>query len=141
MHELFPPWEMPSDPVKAVWWFAHWLLQVLVRYLWVPIAIMVTYELVANTLVDGLGNGIVVGMVTLVIGLVIWAVLYAVLKIVNFWTKISHTISDVQQMQQGMFQGPFSYPFQEQEPYNGREAKGQIVEGSITEIDDNGKQR
>ena len=45
---LLPAWDMPSDPVKAVFWFFHWLLRVLVRYFYVVIATGVIVEAVMN---------------------------------------------------------------------------------------------
>lgn len=137
--KLFPPWNMPSDPVKAVWWFMHWSLQVAVRYFWLPIALMIVYEGVANTLTDGIGNGLIVGIVTLGIGLVVWAVLYGALRIVNVWMKITQTISDAQAMRQGMFQGPFGQPFGDISSFDNHERdsniNGKVVEGSISEVD------
>ena len=125
--KLFPLWEMPSDPVKAVWWFMHWLLQVLVRFFWLPIIVMVAYEIIANARVGSIGDALVYGLLTLVIGAGIWGVLYIVLQLVNIWVKISQAIADANQVQQNMFSS-FSYP------YMRTDADDKVVEGSIEEI-------
>ena len=57
---LIPPWKMPSDPIKAVFWFMHWLLRVLVRFFWILILAGVVYESILN--------GVVGGIVTLLVG-------------------------------------------------------------------------
>ena len=126
--KLFPHWEMPSDPVKAVWWFMHWLLKVLVRFFWLPIIVMVVYEVIANARVGSIGDALIYGLLTLVIGAGIWVVLYIVLQLVNLWVRISQAISDANQVQQNMFNSTFSYP------YIRSDIDGKIVEGSITEI-------
>ena len=53
---------MPADPVKAVFWFMHWLLRVLVRFFYILILAAVIYESIINgpvgffgTLLVGLG--------------------------------------------------------------------------------------
>lgn len=125
---------MPSDPVKAVGWFMHWLLQVLVRFFWLPIIGMVIYETVMDARVAGLGSGLIVALVTLLVGLGVWAALYAILAVVNFFVRVSHMVSDVNQAQQQMFQGPFSRSSFDN-AYDER-----IVEGSITEVDENQNQ-
>jgi hypothetical protein len=127
---------MPSDPVKAVWWFMHWLLQVLVRFFWLPIIGMIIYEMVIDTRVAGLASGLVVGLVTLLIGLGVWAALYVALAIVNFWVRVSHLVSDVNQAQQRMYQGPFSTPFS-----SDRENSERVVEGSISEVEEGQQQQ
>jgi hypothetical protein len=125
--KLFPRWEMPSDPIKAVWWFMLWLLKVLVRFLWLPIIVLVIYEVVVNARIGNMGDALLYGLFTLVIGLAIWVVLYIILKIVNLWIKLAQAIADANQAQQSMFH-TFSYPHM----YNDR--NGKIVEGSISEI-------
>ena len=126
--KLFPRWEMPSDPVKAVWWFMHWLLKVLVRFFWLPIIGMVAFEIIANIRVSSIGDALVYGLLTLIIGLGIWGVLYIVLQLVNVWVRISQAISDANQVQQNMFNGSFSYP------YTRDDRNSKVVEGSIEEI-------
>lgn len=130
---LFPPWEMPSDPVKGVLWFLHWLLKVFVRFFWLPILGMVIYESIANSLIDGIGNGLIVGFITLLIGLALWGVLYVLLRVVNFWTGVSHIVSDVNQMRQSMYNGGFSYPY--------ADTPDRVVEGSISEVEDEKERR
>jgi len=132
---FFPQWKMPSDPVKAVWWFMHWLLQVLVRFFWLPIIGMIIYEMVIDIRVAGLASGLVVGLVTLLIGLGVWAALYVALAIVNFWTRVSRLVSDVNQAQQRMYQGPFSTS------YADREYNDHVVEGSISEVEEGQQQQ
>src|SRR5439155_16166329 len=72
---LIPPWDMPSDPVKAVFWFFQWSLKVLVRFFWVPILAGIIYE--------GIVNGFVGGFVTLLVGLSVWLGLAVVLFFFN----------------------------------------------------------
>lgn len=121
--KLFPRWEMPSDPVKAVWWFMHWLLKVLVRFFWLPIIVMVAFEAINNARVGNISDI----LVTLAIGLGLWGVLYLVLQLVNIWVKISQAISDANQVQQNMFNA-FSYPYMRDD------MNSKVVEGSISEI-------
>ncbi|HZR40208.1 MAG TPA: hypothetical protein VFB12_08840, partial [Ktedonobacteraceae bacterium] len=82
VRELIPPWNMPADPVKAVFWFMRWSLKVLVHFFWIPILGMVILETYLNWRVSGIGNGLVGGVVTLLVGIVVWAVLYVVLLFV-----------------------------------------------------------
>ena len=135
--ELFPAWDMPSDPVKAVWWFLHWLLKVLVRFFWLPIAGMVIYETYLSARVSGITNGIVAGVITLLVGLVVWGALYGVLAALNISTTISQTISDVSRMQR-TFSGRRSplYTFPEAEP-----EESKVVEGTITDLEEERKKR
>ncbi len=136
--ELFPQWNMPSDPVKAVWWFLHWLLKVLVRFFWLPIVGMVLYETYLSTKVSGITNGIVAGVITLLVGLAVWGALYGILFALNVSTTISQTISDVSRMQRTFStrRPPSSYTFPDAEP---EEAK--VVEGTITDLEEERKKR
>src|SRR5579864_2362165 len=105
---LIPPWQMPSDPVKAVWWFTHWLLKVLVHFFWVPILGMVIYESVnnwhadeaSNGLLYAAWNGIISGVFTLLVGLIVWAILYVLLIFANVSANVAHVVSDLNQFQQ-----------------------------------------
>jgi len=134
--ELIPPWNMPSDPVKAVFWFMHWLLKVLVNFFWLPIIAMVIIETYLNWMVGGVVNGLVGGSVTLLIGIVVWAILYALLLVVNVGSSVSQVISDVNRMQQdALRRSPFS-PFASE-----RTDEGNIVEGTITDLDQERKKR
>jgi hypothetical protein len=126
--KLFPRWEMPSDPVKAVWWFMHWLLKVSVRFFWLPIIVMVAFEVITNAPVGNISGAVFSGFFTLVIGLGIWVVLYIVLQLVNIWVRISQAIADVNQVQQDMVNSTFSYP------YTRTDTNGKVVDGSIEEI-------
>jgi hypothetical protein len=125
--KLFPRWEMPSDPVKAVWWFMHWLLKVLVRFFWLPIIVMVAFEGINNASA-GISDAVFSGFVTLMVGLVIWGVLYIVLQLVNLWVRVSQAIADANQVQQNMFNSSFSYPYMRDD------VDGKVVEGSIEEV-------
>ena len=91
-NKLIPPWDMPSDPVKAVFWFMHWFLQVLVRFFWILILAGVAYESYLN--------GIVGGAVTLLVGLGVWLGLGAALFVFSISMNISRTLSEVNRMQQ-----------------------------------------
>ena len=134
--ELIPPWNMPSDPVKAVFWFMHWLLRVLVRFFWIPIIAMVIYETYLSWKVDGIGNGLIAGFVTLLVGICVWAVLYLVLLLLNVSTSVSQIISDVNRMQQQgtLYRHPPS-PFTDAEP------ESKVVEGTITDLEEERKRR
>lgn len=126
---------MPSDPVKAVFWFMQWLLVVLVRFFWIPIIAMIVYESIVNSEVGGVGYGLISGGITLLIGLAVWGILYALLATVKVTTTISHTISDVNRMQQTFKSGSPFMTFSEPEE------RGKVVEGTITDLDEERKKR
>ncbi len=132
---LLPPWDMPSDPVKAVFWFLHWFLQVLVRFFWLLILVGIVYESISNGRVGGIGDSIVSAVVTLLVGLAVWAGLALVLFFLNFTTSISRTINEVNRMQQGFSARRPVSPFMEQE------MRGKVVEGTITDLDEERKKR
>ncbi|GCE20451.1 hypothetical protein [Dictyobacter kobayashii] len=136
---LIPPWNMPSDPVKAIWWFFYWLVQVLVHFFWVPIILMVIYETYSNGVVGGIFNGIVSGVFTLIVGLIVWAVLYGVLIVLKVSTGISQVVSDMKRMQQQ--QNDFLR--QAYSPFMGNrgEQEERIVEGTITDLDEERQKR
>src|SRR5947209_17085685 len=92
--KLLPAWDMPSDPVKAVFWFLHWLLRVLVRFFYILILGAVAYETYLNGIVGLIG--------TLLVGLGVWAGLAVLLLFVNFTISVSCVISDVGSIQQGL---------------------------------------
>jgi hypothetical protein len=125
---LIPPWQMPSDPVKAVWWFMHWLLKVLVHLFWVPILGMVTYESVSNWRLDGAWNGVTSGIITLLVGLIVWAILYVLLVFANIGAKVARLVNELNQFQQ-----KFSYPLSNSSP-DADHADPKVVEGTISEI-------
>ena len=83
--KLLPAWDMPSDPVKAVFWFFRWLLQVLVRYFYLLIAVAAVVEAFLNGIVGFAG--------TVLIGLIVWGGLASLLLVVNVATVVSHVVS------------------------------------------------
>jgi uncharacterized membrane protein len=128
---------MPSDPVKAVFWFVHWLLKVVVRFFWIPIISMVVYEayINGNGNVGGFFNGLIAGIVTLLVGLGIWALLYIVLLLFSVGTAISQTVSEMNRIQQNFTSRRPRYPFA-----NG-ESEKKVVESTITDLDEERKKR
>jgi len=125
---VIPAWEMPADPVKAVFWFIHWSLQVLARFFWLLILAGVIYE--------SLVNGIIGGVVTLLVGLGVWLGLVGTLFIFNVTRRISQTVADVNRMQQG---------FTKRRSFNSFEPSGvddsKVVEGSVTDLEEERKKR
>lgn len=119
-----PPWNMPSDPVKAVSWFLHWFLRVLVRYFFVLIVAAAVYETYLNGIVGLFG--------ILLVGLVVWAILAGVLLVLNFTSSISNVYSEISRLSQNPFGsfGDASSPYSKEE---------NVVEGSI--ITDLGEER
>jgi hypothetical protein len=140
LRQLIPTWEMPSDPVKAVWWFLHWLLKLTVNFFWLLIIVGGIFEVVVNWRVGGPFNGIVSGLVTLLVGAIVWAALFVILLVVNFTTGVKQVINEAARMQQTLKQrNPYS-------PYTSftqaeREPEGTIVEGSITDLDEERRKR
>jgi hypothetical protein len=128
---------MPSDPVKAVWWFLHWLLKVLVRFFWIAIVGMVAYETYLSGRVSGITNGIVAGVITLLVGLIVWGILAVVLVALNLGTSVSQTLSDVSRMQRTFAARRPLYPYAEAEP----EDEPNVVEGTITDLDEERRKR
>ena len=133
--EIIPPWEMPTDPVKAVLWFLHWSLKVLVRLFWLPIIVMVVLETYQNWRIGGAFSGIVGGVVTLLVTISIWGILYLVLLVLNISTGISHIIEEVNRVQQTMQSQRPSSPFSESE----REER--VVESTITDLEEERRKR
>ncbi len=133
--ELIPPWNMPSDPVKAVLWFLHWLLKVAVRFFWIPVLGMTIFEAWQNWTVGGSVNGILAGVITLLVGIGVWAFLYVILQILNISSGISRVISEVNRMERGSASQRIFYPFNSDEP------EGQVVEGTITDLEEERKKR
>ncbi len=134
--ELIPPWKMPSDPVKAVFWFMHWFLKVVVTFFWIPILVMVTYETYLNwNASGGITSAIVSGMITLLVGLGVWALLYIVLLITNISTGIKRVISEMSHVER-----PFTSqrPFP---PFMDFDSQENIVEGTITDLEEERKKR
>jgi hypothetical protein len=136
--DLIPPWQMPSDPVKAVWWFMHWLLQVLVHFFWIPILSMVIYESVnnwrsygaSNGLLYAASSGIISGVFTLLVGLIVWAILYVLLIFANISANVARVVNDLNQFQQ-----KFSNHVPNSSSYSDY-ADAKVVEGTISEIEE-----
>jgi hypothetical protein len=133
LKDPLPPWDMPSDPVKAALWFMHWLLKILVRFFWLPILFLIAYEVYQNWSLGGVFNGLISGIITLFVGLGIWALLSLVLFVVNLSVGISQTISEAIEHQQQMTQRLYPHPEEE--------AQGPVVEGTITELEEERKKR
>ena len=127
---------MPSDPVKAVFWFLFWFLRLLVNFFWVPILAMVIIEAFLNwNSAGGTSSAIVAGIVTLLIGLAIWAALYGVVFFLNIGTTLSRAISDVNSVQKGFSPRRPLYPLNDSEP------EQNVVEGTITDLDEERRKR
>ncbi len=126
---------MPSDPVKAVVWFMHWSLKVVVRFCWIPIIAMVAYETYINGAVGGIFNGFVEGIITLLVGLGVWALLYVLLLCLDISTGISRVISEVGRMQRPTSSRNSFRPFAD------AGSESTIVEGTITDLDEERKKR
>ncbi len=135
---LLPPWDMPSDPIKAVFWFLHWLLRVLVRFFWIPILAAIVYESISNGRVGGGFSGVISGFVTLLVGLAVWAGLALVLFFFNVSTSISRTLGEVNRMQRD-FSARRSVP--PMSPFMEQDIKGKVVEGTITDLEEERKKR
>jgi len=125
--ELIPRWEMPSDPVKAVFWFMHWLLRVLVRFFYILILGAVIYESIINGIVGFIG--------TLLVGLGVWGLLALVLLVFNFSTGVSTVLSEMNRMQQGFPpRAPFSH-------FTRPDKDDRVVEGTVTDLEEERKKR
>lgn len=123
---------MPSDPVKAVFWFMYWFLRLLVNFFWLPILAMVVLETLLNwSSAGGALSAIVAAVVTLLIGLAIWAALYGVVLFLNIGTTLSHVISDVNSIQKSFSARSPLYSEPEQN----------IVEGTITDLEEERRKR
>jgi hypothetical protein len=128
---LIPAWDMPSDPVKAVFWFIHWSLRVLVRFFWLLILAGVIYE--------SLINGAVGGVVTLLVGLGVWVGLVVALLIFNAAMGVTRTVEEIGRMQQqGFVRGrPFSPSASARPDIDA----SKIVEGSVTDLEEERRKR
>jgi hypothetical protein len=133
---LIPPWDMPSDPVKGVFWFMFWLLKVLVSFFWLPVIAMVIIETFLNwSSAGGATSGIVAGVVTLLVGLAIWGILYVTTLFLNVGSTVSQVISDVNRVQKG------SSPRRPVYHFNEMEAEKNVVEGTITDLEEERRKR
>lgn len=127
---LIPRWNMPSDPVKAVFWFMHWLLRVLVRFFWLLILAGVIYESILN--------GVVGGIVTLLVGLGLWVGFGALLFVVNVTTSISQTVSEIGRGQRDFrdftVRSPFADTYKD-------DLESHVVEGTVTDLEEERRKR
>jgi hypothetical protein len=119
---------MPSDPVKAVFWFLHWSLRLLVRFFYVLILGGIIFETILNGVVGLFG--------TLLVGLGVWSGLAALLLFVNVGTGVSRVVSDVGRMQKGF--PPRNQFFNPGSPI---EPEGPIVEGTVTDLEEERRKR
>ncbi len=133
---LIPPWEMPSDPVKAVFWFLRWLLAITVNFFWIPIIVMVIYEAIINSKVGGVGYGLISGGITLLVGLLVWGLLFVVLLAIRVTTAVAHTVSEFGQS----YYRVMNMPYRETE-YQPRNEALNVVEGTITDLEEERKKR
>lgn len=119
---------MPSDPVKAVFWFTHWSLKVLVRYFWLLI--------IAGVVAEGIMNGVVGGSITLLIGLAVWGSMAILVSIFNVFSGVARTVSDLNGLRQSFTTGsPFDRA--SDDTFN----KSKVVEGTITDLEEERKKR
>jgi hypothetical protein len=118
---------MPSDPVKAVFWFMHWLLRVLVRFFYVLILAAVIYESIINGLVGFFG--------TLLVGLGVWVGLALLLFLFNVSTGVTKVFTEVNRMQRGY---PPRSPF---DNFREQDIDGRIVEGTVTDLEEERRKR
>lgn len=130
--KLLPDWNMPSDPVKAVFWFMHWLLQVLVRFFWILV--------LAGVVTESILNSVVGGVVTLLIGLALWGGLFALLFVVNLTTSISQTVSEIGRVQRDFRDFAVRPPGTSRSTYEA-EREGNVVEGTITDLEEERRKR
>jgi len=126
-----PAWNMPSDPVQAVFWFLRWFLQVLVRYFSILILAGVLYETYLNGIVGLFG--------TLLVGLLVWGGLAVLLVLTSVGSGISQVYSQINHLQQNTstFSDTFSNFNRSTSP-----KEENVVEGSIiTDLDEERKKR
>jgi hypothetical protein len=124
-----PPWEMPADPIKAVFWFVHWSLRVLVRFCWLPLLAGVIYEAQLN--------GPVGGIITLLIGLLLWGGLLLLVRILDVMTSVAQTLTEVERLGREFASWRFPTGYQDRR----EEAEGRIVEGSIVDLEEKRRER
>lgn len=129
---LIPAWNMPSDPVKAVLWFMHWLLQVFVRFFWILV--------LAGVVAESVLNGVVGGVITLLIGLALWAGLFVLLVVINVSSSISETVSEISRVQRDFRDFTVRAPGASRSSY-GPEQEGKVVEGTITDLEEERRKR
>ena len=103
------------------------------HFFWVPILILVVFFTYSDW--SSAWNGIISGTITLLIGIALWVLLYIVLLIVNVGTKVSQVLSEVKRVQQDLSSQRSSYFFNEPED------KGQVIDGTITDIEEERRKR
>src|SRR5207248_4478741 len=113
---------MPADPVKAVLWFMHWFLRVLVRFFYILILAAVIYESIINGVVGFFG--------TLLVGLGVWAGLVLLLFVFNLCTGVTKVFTEVHRMQRGY---PPSHP---RDSFLEQDVNGKIVACTLTDLAD-----
>jgi len=118
---------MPSDPVKAVFWFMHWLLRVLVRFFYILILAAVIYESIINGLVGFFG--------TLLVGIGVWVGLALLLFVFNLSTGVTKVFTEVNRMKRGSHP---RYPF---DNFTEQDVDGKIVEGTVTDLEEERRKR
>jgi hypothetical protein len=128
---------MPSDPVKGVWWFMHWLLKVFIRFFWLPILVMVVYEIATNLRVSGVVGALIEGVITLLVGAAVWGVLYLILVFINISNGIQQVVSDINRFQrQGSLYQRSSTSFMDAMHADAEEEpEDHVVEGTITDLE------
>jgi len=129
--KLLPAWDMPSDPVKAVFWFFRWLLQVLVRYFYLVIVAAAIFEAILNGIVGFAGTALV--------GLLVWGGLAALLVFVNVVSGVSRVVSDVNRVTKGFPNR--NTPFSSSGETGRDDSGGRVVEGTITDLEEERKKR
>lgn len=127
---LIPAWEMPSDPVRAVVWFFHWSLKLLARFF----LILVLGAAIAEFIL----NGLVGGAITLLVGLGLWLGILLLLAIFNFSTRVSETVSSLNQLRDEFSQQSFSTLTRQE---RAMEKEGRVVEGSVTDLEEERRKR
>lgn len=138
MRELIPPWAMPADPVKAVFWFMRWFLQVLVNFFWVPILLMAFLETYLNWRVSGAINGLVGGVITVLVGIIVWAALYVLMLFVNVGRSVSQVFSTVNRLQHLQQNTLYRRPYA---PFDDARPEKNVVEGTITDLEEERRKR
>ncbi|PZW36209.1 hypothetical protein EI42_00381 [Thermosporothrix hazakensis] len=136
LKDLIPPWQMPSEPRKAIGWFLQWLFTLIVHFFWIPLAVYVVYQTYSVWITQNPFLGILSGIIAIFGGLVFWALLYGLLLVLNMVTGISRVISDVNRMQEQLYsqQTPFNSLFGNmRNPADmGRVVEGEVVEDEYT---------
>ena len=130
---------MPDDPVKAVWWFLYWLLQLLVNFFWFPVIGMTIYETLLNWNISGISSGILSGLITLLVGLSLWIFLYVLRRGIALGIRVSQVLTGVNQFQNNLYRSPI-HPFVSMNDENNHRSTGatssKVVEGSIVKIEE-----